>query len=215
MTDALTDSTPPTGDPAASTHDRLLSAAATLFAERGYGGTSMADIAEQVGVRKASLYNYYPSKEEILMDLLHRGIDAWAGACAPALEAPGTHGERLWRHLRAAVRFAVDHPEAVSIFRIAATQIGGELGERAMAEVNRHKADHRRALEAFFARAVEAGEVRTADPRELAYVFRMFANGVVTNQLGGCHDDDEVLSDERLRRVWDLFWNGIADGGAA
>jgi len=200
---------PEATDEAATTHERLLVAAAALFAERGYSGTSMADIAERVGVRKASLYNYYPSKEEILMHLLRHGIQAWDEAAVGELEGDAPVGERLWRHLLAAVRFVGERPELVAIFRVAATQIGGDLGERAMAEVKEFKDSHRRQLEAVFERAVADGEVRPGAPADHAYVLRMFANGVVTSQLHAC-EADERLEEGRLRNLWDLFWNGLA-----
>jgi AcrR family transcriptional regulator len=195
----------------ASTHERLLSCAAALFAERGYGGTSMADIAGQVGVRKASLYNYYPSKEEILMELLRRGLEAGAAACLPPLDAEALFAERLWRHFRATVRFAAEQPELVAIFRLVATRIGGDLGERAAAMVNAQRLRQRRRLEAFFAEAVAAGAVADADPEDLSYVFRAFTHGVLVNHLGAC-EIDERLDDARLERVWKLFWRGIAGG---
>jgi AcrR family transcriptional regulator len=219
MSDGLTPSTssptaggspPPGADEAASTHERLLAVATALFAERGYGGTSMADIADGVGVRKASLYNYYPSKQEILMEILRRAMSAGHDACVGELEGDGPFDERLWRHFRAGVRFAVEHPDLVAIFRVAATQIGGELGERAMSEVHEWRAVYRRRLQAAFARAVEDGDVRPAEPADLSYAFRMFVNGVVTGHLAA-RGGAKKLSEERLKRIWKLFWNGIGN----
>ena len=48
-----------------------------------------ADIAERVGVRKASLYNSYPSKDELLMELLRRSLTAANEYCLHGLDAPG------------------------------------------------------------------------------------------------------------------------------
>src|SRR5664280_3624336 len=45
-------------------------AALTLFAERGYHGTSMGDIGRFIGVRGPSLYNHLKSKQEILVDIM-------------------------------------------------------------------------------------------------------------------------------------------------
>lgn len=54
-------------------HERrqgLLDAAAAMFAEKGFDGTSIATIARHCGVSKALLYHYYPSKEALLYDIL-------------------------------------------------------------------------------------------------------------------------------------------------
>lgn len=49
----------------------LLDGAAKMFAEHGFDGTSIADIARGLGISKALLYHYYQSKEAILYDMLH------------------------------------------------------------------------------------------------------------------------------------------------
>jgi AcrR family transcriptional regulator len=48
----------------------ILDRAAELFAKRGYGGASIAMIAEACGVSKALLYHYYPDKEALLFDII-------------------------------------------------------------------------------------------------------------------------------------------------
>lgn len=198
---------PPSVDEASpSTHDRLLAAAAALFAERGFGGTSMADIAERVGVRKASLYNYYPSKDELLMELLGRSLAAANDYCLSGLDAPGSVEERAWRYLSGAVRFARENPELLAIFRLAAGQIGGELGERVERAVVAQKRAQRRRLEELFAEASAKGELAPGDPRQHAYVFRAFVNGVLLGHLD-CHCGERP-DDSCLREAWTLYWHG-------
>lgn len=50
--------------------------AARLFAERGFLGASIADLAEACGTSKSLLYHYYPSKEDILFDTMHGHVQA-------------------------------------------------------------------------------------------------------------------------------------------
>lgn len=58
----------------ATTADRILDAAETLFAERGFAGTVVRDIAGQVGLNAASLYNHFPGKKELYEAVLERGL---------------------------------------------------------------------------------------------------------------------------------------------
>ena len=58
----------------ASARDEILDAAAALFAERGYAGTSTRSIAERVGIRQASLYYHFAGKDEILLELLETSV---------------------------------------------------------------------------------------------------------------------------------------------
>ena len=48
-----------------TTKDRITEEALTLFAEKGYKGTSVKNIADAVGIKDASLYNHFKSKQEI------------------------------------------------------------------------------------------------------------------------------------------------------
>jgi AcrR family transcriptional regulator len=57
------------------TRDRILEAALELFINDGYDRTSLRQIAEKVGINKASLYYYFPGKEEILKALADRASD--------------------------------------------------------------------------------------------------------------------------------------------
>jgi AcrR family transcriptional regulator len=58
----------------AGTSEAILDAAAALFAERGFDGTALRDVAERVGVRAPSLYNHFPSKESLYGAVLERGL---------------------------------------------------------------------------------------------------------------------------------------------
>ena len=57
------------------TREGILEAAARIFGEKGYHGTSMHDIADSVHLRKASLYHHFKSKQEILIALLDQALD--------------------------------------------------------------------------------------------------------------------------------------------
>jgi TetR/AcrR family transcriptional regulator len=56
------------------TAERILDAAEALFAERGYAGTTLRDVAEAVGIRIPSLYNHFDSKATLHAAVLERGI---------------------------------------------------------------------------------------------------------------------------------------------
>src|SRR3954464_10631962 len=60
--------------PAATAREEILDAAAELFAQRGYAATSTRLIAERVGIRQASLYYHFDTKEQILAELLEATV---------------------------------------------------------------------------------------------------------------------------------------------
>lgn len=57
------------------TRNDILDAAAQVFRQKGFHGASMSDIAGAVNLQKASLYHHVSSKQEILLDLLDRGLE--------------------------------------------------------------------------------------------------------------------------------------------
>lgn len=63
----------PAGVAPAGTAGRILEAGLTVFAERGYYGASIRDIAAAAGVRSATLYGHYPSKEHLLAEVVRIG----------------------------------------------------------------------------------------------------------------------------------------------
>jgi AcrR family transcriptional regulator len=73
----------------------VLDAAARLFAEKGYGATSMRDIAGAVGMLPGSLYYHFASKEELLVAVYEEGVRRIKAALAPALAQPGDPWQRL------------------------------------------------------------------------------------------------------------------------
>ncbi len=75
-----------------STRDRLVMAAMRLFAEKGYGSTSVADILAAAGANAGSLYHLFDTKQDLLvavLDMYREGISpmllqpAWAGLADP------------------------------------------------------------------------------------------------------------------------------------
>jgi AcrR family transcriptional regulator len=99
---------PPDGrrSPAADTRRRILAVALELFSTRGYAGTSMRDIADTMGLTKASLYYHFESKEQILEAVtepiraeMDRMLDEATGPAPPTPEQLLTRlADMLSRH---------------------------------------------------------------------------------------------------------------------
>lgn len=191
-----------------TTHDRLRREAATLFSRRGYGGTSMADIADRVGVRKASLYNYYDSKADLMLELLEQSMAAWEQACQVDLAAAMTVEERLAAYLSAALRFGQDHPQAVGIIRLAAGQMPGDLRQRVNSILDRHDDAWRQTLTALFQEAIERGEVEEMNPYELGLFWSVFVHGLLINQIFATGKGEAIVAN--LQTLWRLFWRGLS-----
>ena len=78
-----------------SRRDLILEAATRLFAERGYEGASMADLAESVGLRKASLFHHFASKDALYNAVFERLVQNLGGLVIEAAKTEGSFVERL------------------------------------------------------------------------------------------------------------------------
>jgi len=81
--------------PSRTRREEILDEAMALFAERGYEGTSMSELAERVGLRKASLFHHFASKEVLYAAVLARLVEEVASAITGSAFLPGTFAERL------------------------------------------------------------------------------------------------------------------------
>jgi TetR/AcrR family transcriptional regulator, cholesterol catabolism regulator len=81
--------------------NEVIDAAARVFAERGYHGTSTQAIADVLGMRQASLYYYFPSKEAALELVCLRGTDGFVEAAEAVARDEGTPLEKLARLIAA------------------------------------------------------------------------------------------------------------------
>lgn len=90
---------------------RLHEVALLLFAERGYHGVSMRDLAGAAGVGASSLYGYVASKEALLLDLVLLAHDEHREGLRQALlETDGDPGEQLRAVVQAHVRLHASYP---------------------------------------------------------------------------------------------------------
>lgn len=83
--------------------DRIMDEAATLFLQHGYDGTSLRQLADVVGIKAGSLYYHFASKDELLTEILQRGIDVMQAAFddAAASSTDDDPVDRLGAHVRA------------------------------------------------------------------------------------------------------------------
>ena len=115
--------------PDISTREAILIEARHCFADHGYDGTSLNEIAEAVGIRRPSLLHHFPSKEAIYAEVFQRSLSEWAqgveGAVGPG--APVGLG-KVDEVVTAGFRFFEENPEFVRIVRREALDGGGHLG---------------------------------------------------------------------------------------
>ena len=94
----------------------LVAAAARLFSERGYHGTSMRDLGEALGLQRGSLYAHIVSKEDLLFDVVDEGAERFLARGRAAAGAPTPATDRLRTFLTGHIETAIEHLDAATVF---------------------------------------------------------------------------------------------------
>jgi TetR/AcrR family transcriptional regulator, cholesterol catabolism regulator len=167
--------------------DELASTAARLFAERGFHGTSMGDLAEAMGVQKASLYSLTGSKQELLYRAMRDGADAFhAGLDEIPDELSGL--DRIRHVLRSHLRVVSEQLDIATVFTREWRYLEDEHRDEILAERRRYE----ERVRGIFRDGVEAGELRSdLDVSAAALLVLSAANWAYT-WLSAGRDTDEL-----------------------
>lgn len=130
--------------------DVLLETAAELFARKGYRATTLDDIAGELGLKKASLYHYIRSKDELLADIYQQIFDRIEAEVAPLVALDLPVDERLRRMIHAHISVVAAELPSLSVVFSEESELPVGL---------QHGIRHRkRAHEALFEKVIAEGQ---------------------------------------------------------
>lgn len=146
-----------------STRDQILDEALACFAQSGYEGTSLNDIAAGVGIRRPSLLHHFPSKEALYQEVFERLLSDWFDRLAEAIAVDEVGWSKVELVLRAGFGFFADNPSYVRMVRREAID-GGQHLAIDLASTLRPMFD---LAASYFEREMEAGVFVRQDARQL------------------------------------------------
>ena len=167
--------------------NELTRQAARLFAQKGYHGTSIGDLAEAMGVQKGSLYAHISSKQDLLYETMAEGARAFhAGLDEIPEGAPAAEKIRL--ALRSHLRVVADQLDVATVFVQEWRYLEGERREEIVGERRRYE----ERIRGYFREGRELGELRSdLDDATAALLVLSAANWAYTWLQPG-RDTDEL-----------------------
>jgi len=155
-----------------TTKNRILDAALVMFAENGYKGTNLRDLAARLGLSKSALYKHYESKEAIWNALLDKMEAYYAerfGSVDRLPDIPASGDELLELTMRM-ISFTVHDPQIILTRKLLLTEQFHD--ERVCRLATKHFLEGTANIFAIvFERMMENGVLRRSDPAMLAFSF--------------------------------------------
>ncbi|MGH7298765.1 MAG: TetR/AcrR family transcriptional regulator [Polyangiaceae bacterium] len=178
--------------------EEILDVATQLFAERGYEGASMNDVAERVGMRKASLFYHFATKDALYEAVLDRLVASLQNALEAIYASSGTFPDRLDAVTELLVDTLASHPYAARLLLREAMDWGpvirGKLLERILMVLE--------AGAAWVRAGQEQGTFVDGDPKQIVLSaiglhFLPFAVGQLVEKYTGTEPFDAAFVESR------------------
>jgi len=186
----------------------ILKAAAEVFREVGFERASMSEIRARVGGSKATLYNYFPSKEKLFFEVMHHAkaleLEAIVGALNP--DADDLKQELL--HFGQKLLAVLYSPEAIAVRRLVIAEsrhsdVGKVSFEQTTVPTEKHVAK-------FLKKEMKRGNLRTADAKTAAmHLLSLLESELLQRVLLGVIESAKLdAMSGAVRRAVDVFLSG-------
>ena len=182
--------------------EEILDAAAPVFARLGYDCTEVQAVADASGIGKGTIYCYFPSKEELFLAAVDRGVRRLRQAVDAAREAPGDPLDRLESAIRAYLQFFKDHPEYAELL----VQERAAFRDRKKPTYFEHREANACPWRELYADLIAAGRIRDVPVDRIIDVISDLVYGTMcTNHFSGRHKPLDVQAAD----IIDIVFNGI------
>lgn len=184
---------------AGATRDRILAEATRRFVESGYHGISMREIAESIGVSKASLYYHFRDKEALFLAMLEESLKDVDALFEPA---PAGARARLRRLLDGLLAW---QSEQRAVIRLATQEVSHLSPANRQAFMRRYHDRFVGRIERILRDGVEAGELRAVDPGLATWLLLGLMYPLTAPSLDGASPRARAAADLMLG----LFFEGV------
>jgi AcrR family transcriptional regulator len=178
------------------TREQILCAAEAVFAEKGYDGARVKDIASRVGVTHAVIHYHFNTKRDLYRAVVDRMVGELVELATSIPREPYDPRPKLERFFYGFFDFAVRHP---SFARLANLETGGSDEHYLIDRVRVHLAPLYALARGFVLNGIEAGVFRPVDPEQLlTAIYGMIVSYVSDNPFIEAMVGEEGLMEEAM-----------------
>jgi len=191
----------------AAQRERILDAARSLFAERGFDDVTVSEIATKSAVARGTIFNHFQSKHGMIEAITGDVVAYYAGLLDQALAAESTPVPQLVRALFSYMGAGIESSQ--TFYRGAFREIVRvQVGLESTGTLNAQQRKAQRRLAQLLERGQERGEIESElPPAELARIFDAISNGTITSWL---YEDSADSLQQRMERASEVFLRGTA-----
>jgi TetR/AcrR family transcriptional regulator, cholesterol catabolism regulator len=188
--------------PSAARRTEILETAAKLICERGYDATSIQDIAQACNLTKAGLYHHIRSKEHLLLEIMHYGMDRFEEQVLSHVITIKDPLDRLKTCMERNILLVTRgwSKEVTIILHEHATLTG-----ESRTQINARKKRYIRFLESSFEEAIREQRIRPVHPKVAAFAFLGMVNWIYK----WFHHGGELTEEILVREMVNLFFGGL------
>jgi AcrR family transcriptional regulator len=157
----------------------ILQTAEKLFAQRGFYGTTMADLAAVSEFSVGTLYNFFKSKEEVYYSLIMDKLDSMLEQLAREINKLPQGLPQIKGLIEGIFKFFQENKEFFHIFFAERFHLVTSVGPTAMRELRRKYLVYIKFVTKIMARAIKQKEVKDVDPQKLTFFLVGIMNAFI------------------------------------
>ncbi|MFS0788396.1 TetR/AcrR family transcriptional regulator [Shouchella sp. 1P09AA] len=190
-----------------STKERIIDAALQAFSKHGFEGTTLAQIAKNVGIQKPSMYNHFKSKNELFLLISERITNQ----LVTNIQTTAKHYEetdietRLYAVLKHSCDFIIHEQEGVMYKRFMLFP-PAELRSNVREIVQAGDQEINQVLHQLFQQGLDEGRLRHIPEQMFHSAYYCLLDGLFTESF--IYDDSDFQ--RRFKEAWTVFWYGIS-----
>jgi AcrR family transcriptional regulator len=191
-----------------SKRQAILKAATEVFREMGFERASMSEIRARIGGSKATLYNYFPSKEKLFFEVMYQAKELELGAISSALNPDADDLKQELLRFGQRLVPALYSPEVIAIRRLAIAELGNSNIGKVVCEGSMVPMEKQ--VSEFLRKAMKRGVLRTADSKSAAiHLLSLLESELLQRVLLGVIDSVKPgAARGAVRRAIEVFLSG-------